>query len=361
MAVRVLDVHAESVAAARQKIQQEMKPDEIILKETIVSEPEPKTVSREDASAEEAFQMLRTVIPQDAIVRSEAVEQDPSSDIIQVSAFTESEAVQKAKLKAFKALTSRRATFLRAIRRGSKGFLGIRRRLGIYEFAVTQPARVKITYRELVHVRADVGNRADRLRAQLKGIDDAKCAVLIRHADDEDFTMIVEYLGNQSCEIEGATAFALVDHLAESPEPSQAKTLQLLVAKDVMPSLAWKIAYESRERALQRDELTMPLSRIVDRARRTPAWGSEKATVTLRSVRKFFAEFPRGSELFEDHYQYFSRPEPLVSEADYLARCANKLICRECGQPMKKIPQGPFVQLRCDKCDITRIEKQEDV
>ena len=49
---------------------------------------------------------------------------------------------------------------------------------------------------------------------------------------------------------------------------------------------------------------------------------------------------------------------------------ASRLICTECGQKMRKTTDGvhvygggksPIVKLRCDKCDITRFEKREDI
>lgn|GEM_PF-2750514 len=49
---------------------------------------------------------------------------------------------------------------------------------------------------------------------------------------------------------------------------------------------------------------------------------------------------------------------------------AGKLSCTECGGTMRIATEGvhvigggpsPIIKLRCDKCDITRLEKREDI
>jgi hypothetical protein len=201
----------------------------------------------------------------------------------------------------------------------------------------------------------------DKYVDQLPRMSDAERAAIIRGTDAEKTAAMLEALTSYSGEVQLQTLLAAIDHLATGPDSSRQLAMQLLVAKDSLPSAAWKIAYEMRERALLEGELAMPASRFVEEFRKTPPWGKSRAESALEFVRRFFDHSPYGRDEFEERYACFNRSAPLVTDAEYQARSQNKLLCRQCGQPMTTHPQGQYVKLRCERCDITRFEKAGDV
>jgi hypothetical protein len=355
MSIQTLEVQAQTLEVARQDLQKKLSPGIVVLRETVLADGSSKIVEGKGATVEEAVQKAKANIPPNATIEGHVL-QPPTRETIQVDGFDESEVRRKAVVAKPKRIDS-----VSIKESGHKGFIGIGRRPHTYDIVITQLALIKIKYRQPAVIRAEVGTLVDKYCRQLSRLSDAECAAIIRGTSATETTALLEALKGYSGKEPTQTLLATIDHLATGPEPSRQLAMQFLVAKGFMPTTGFKIAYELRERALHKDEITMPLSGVVDQFRKTPAWGKERARSALEFVRKFFGQSTDGRDKFEERYAYYSRQGTLVTEADFLSRCNNILLCRQCGQPMTQNSQGPYVQLRCEQCDITRFEKTVDV
>jgi hypothetical protein len=200
----------------------------------------------------------------------------------------------------------------------------------------------------------------ERFKDSLDRLDDSERATIVRDGKLKEKIALLDALAERRSKLGTKTLLATIDALGSGKPEIQEPAIKLLISNSCAPSMAWKIGYELRERALYRDELVMPLTQIVAEFRQTPPLPLEAARCALDYIRAH----PLDSETrakFEERFRYFTRDEEKTSQSTLDARAKDKTVCNQCGQKMKMTPQGPFVQLRCDACDITRFERREDV
>lgn len=154
--------------------------------------------------------------------------------------------------------------------------------------------------------------------------------------------------------------FAAIDLLGCGTPAVQSAALQLIIKKDWISAAAWKIAYEFRGRAIYVWELSKN-AKIMSSFAATPVLGVERARNALEFVRREMIQATLKANFEERFHTFTLESEPLVDAPEATRRLADMKLCRQCGKRMRMTPQGPYVQLRCEQCDITRFEKAADL
>jgi hypothetical protein len=170
--------------------------------------------------------------------------------------------------------------------------------------------------------------------------------------------------GLQACARRGGrdvmVILSVIDLLVDADDLVRERAANVLIEREMMPTVAWKLGFELRERALYPDELAMPLCQFIQKFQASPTLGRDKAEEAVERFRKILAT-GAVRDKFEERFGYFTRPESTVTQAEYSRRKGDKTLCRQCGKKMAMQPQGPHVRLRCEKCDSTRFEKSSDL
>lgn len=353
MSTQTLQSHAPTLEAARKDLQQKLTPGTVLIRETVLNDGSSKKVEAEGTTIEDATQKAKAMLPAKANIEKEDVVQQPTRETIQVAAFEESEARQAAAISRPKRIDSVSLT-----ESGRKGFLGIGRRPSAYDIVITQPAVVTITYRELASIRAEVGTLLDKYEAEYVTMPSRqRVRILRKGAPREQETML---LAAARHEADDPLEFAAIDLLGCSAPAVSSAALQLIVKKDWISAAAWKIAFELRGRAMYLWELSEN-AKIMSSFAETPVLGVKRARSALEFVRRELVQETLRSTFEERFHTFTLENEPLVAASEAIRRLADLKLCRQCGEKMQMNPQGPYVQLRCEGCDITRFEKPGDL
>lgn len=191
--------------------------------------------------------------------------------------------------------------------------------------------------KEIEHQR----HEEDQRRKQPE-IERSKDLEPLRNGTKEEKLAILNKLGESSYFPTTQLRLATIDLLGTDSEEVREKALKLLLVTSSMSNIAWKIAYELRERSLYSDELVMPLRETIEEFRQTPALGVSKSQAALKYVRSHLLEFASRKE-FEKQFRHFSRDEATVSLAQLLEREKDKTLCIQCGKKMAIVPMGHLV------------------
>lgn len=158
MATSTLHVQDATLKAARFAIQEQLAPGIVVIRETVLEDGASKTVHAEGTTADDAALKVKLRLPDHAVLDDERVTQEATSEALQVAAFDENDAWQKAR---DAVLRPKRIESVSLTTSGRTGCLTIRRSPNTYSVFITQPAVVMATYRAPVRICADVGTLVD--------------------------------------------------------------------------------------------------------------------------------------------------------------------------------------------------------
>lgn len=151
-----LEIQADSLEIARRELQEKLSAGQVLIRETVVDDGSQKTVAAEAASVEEAIRKAKSKLPALATLGKDEVLRAPTREVREVEGFTEDEARKRSGVSHPQKIDSISLT-----RAGRSGFLGFGRRPNVYSVTVVQNAKVQITYRPRVRIRADVLTAAE--------------------------------------------------------------------------------------------------------------------------------------------------------------------------------------------------------
>jgi len=155
MSERIVEVEADSLEEAREKVRSQIPEGLRLLSEEVVSDGNPKTLHGVADTIEGAFEQGLSRIPPSASIVQKEVTVSPTVQTVTVEAFDEQTAMR---LVEQRAPPYAKITGLVLKTQGRKGFLGIgKKRPDYYEAQVLPMAIVKITYKEKVKIRATIG------------------------------------------------------------------------------------------------------------------------------------------------------------------------------------------------------------
>jgi len=151
---QTIEVEAESLDEARNKIESQIPQGLSIRSENIISDGKPKTAKGIAETMEEAYAKAQNEVPKDANILGKKELAHPDRKVVMVEAVGEHTAKVRAKnesgstaiIKAIKLVTP-----------GSKGFLGIWKKPNQYEVEVLHQAIVEITYTTKPKIVAKIG------------------------------------------------------------------------------------------------------------------------------------------------------------------------------------------------------------
>jgi hypothetical protein len=353
---KTIEIEAESLPEARRQAQSQLGDENAIVREEILSDGTAQTLQGSADSVSEAFTSLELKIPAGASIDTKTVVREPEVKSFDILA----EDDQSAKTLAPKADAASRIESVSLKAHGRNGFLGIGRTPNTYEVKQFHRAVAKIVFRPKVRIRCHIASHAERFKDSLSRLDDAQRASIIRDGKSKEKIALLEVLTERRGKLEIKTLLAAVDALGSGKPELQESAIKLLIANSCAPSMAWKIGYELRERALYRDELVMPLTQFITDFRQTPRLELDAARCALDYIRAYPLD-AKTRDQFDERFRYFTRDEEKISQTNLDTRVKDKTVCTQCGQKMKMTRQGAYMQLRCDACDITRFEQPKDV
>jgi hypothetical protein len=144
MVNNAIEVEGASIDEAREKIKALVPVNHFILSETIIDDGEPKSVTETDITVEAAYKKAQSKLEGVFEIITKEVLSEPSEKIVSVQAFDK----QTAQTLAQKQIQySDSIISLSLVKKGSNGFLGIRKTPDQYDALVLSPARVKITFK----------------------------------------------------------------------------------------------------------------------------------------------------------------------------------------------------------------------
>jgi len=376
MTQQQLEVEADSLDEARQQLKSQLPKGIAVLSEEILCNGRPRTVQGIGETGEEAIENARLKVPDGSTVMKETVVRELRRRTVEMVGYDEQGATRHAQWRLeddakgdpfrFENETTIESISLKTA--GRKGFFGWGRRVGVYNVTILDSACAEVTYKQKARIRATTGTLSDKFKNGIHDMNESEITSALRDRSEEETIALLDLLMKHSGDGGTQTLLAAIDLLTAHAPMVQERAIEFLLAKNSIPSMAWKIAYELRERALFSNELVMPASQFIAEFAKTHALGKEKAQLALEYVRSYPLD-PAAREKFEERFGYFSRKENTVSQSQLAEREKNKTLCRQCGGTMRIDTENvhvyggssPVVMLRCDKCDITRLEKHEDV
>lgn len=350
-----IEIEAESLEEARKQVESQLSDDEAVLEERIVAGGMPETLEAVADTVSDAYKKAEQQMRSGARIEKKEVCTEPKLSSFELPGEDEQSARKLVSLR-----HGQRVDSFTLKTPGQSGFLGFGKKRGVFQADIFQQAVVRVTFRSKVKVRYMLGTLHDKFEKNYDRLGNLERERILRQGKEAERVALLRALTNREGSDENNTLLAAIDLLALGSSKVRQEAMKFLLAKDSMPATAWKLAYELRDRALYNDELVMPQTRSISAFEKTPALGSEKARSAVDFVRSYPLE-EKHKKTFEERFAYFSRNERTISEAEVDARHGDKTLCLQCGKKMKITPQGPYVQLRCDTCDISRIEKREDI
>jgi hypothetical protein len=169
MTERIIEIEAESLEQARERIRSQIPEGFHLLSEKVISDGKPKTVRVVAGTIEEAFAKAQSKVPNDADVLEKKEITAPQRKVIIIEAYDGYDARRRAEYQA-KSQFGDAATVgsLKLKIAGKKGFLGIGRKPNQYEAEILQPAIVELTYR----TKARISARIDTLESLIAALGD---------------------------------------------------------------------------------------------------------------------------------------------------------------------------------------------
>lgn len=156
MSEQTIEVQADSLEEAKEKIRAQIPEGLQLLSEEVISNGKPKIIKCTSDTLEAAFETARSKIPVGADVVGRKELSAPEKKVITVEADDE----QTARVQAERQIGStERVEGITLIELGKKGLLGIGKKPNRYEIQVFRQAIVEVTYREKVKIRATIGEK----------------------------------------------------------------------------------------------------------------------------------------------------------------------------------------------------------
>lgn len=158
MSERVLEIEAESLEEARERLQSSIPDGFQLLSERVVSDGEPKSVRATAETVEKALSEAHGALPDGVEVLESKELATPGIQLISVAAFDEESALSELRsLVEARLGVSADVANLRLIAKGTTGFLGIGKKPNRYQAELRNPAVVEITYKTKARISARIG------------------------------------------------------------------------------------------------------------------------------------------------------------------------------------------------------------
>ncbi len=146
MATKIVEIEAESLEEARNKIGSQIPEGFRQFSEEIISDGKPRTVTAFGVTTEGAFKQALSQVPSGVSVSQKKEVVPPEHSIIIVEAFDEHTATSEAWRQACFAYGHRIVKSVKLLIAGRRGFLGVGKKPNKYEAEILQEAVVEITY-----------------------------------------------------------------------------------------------------------------------------------------------------------------------------------------------------------------------
>jgi hypothetical protein len=156
-----IDVEADSLKEAKERVRSLMPEGQEVISEKVVSDGQKKSAESFAETTEKAFAKAQDKIPGDAVVLEKRVLMTPEERTVKAEGFDEKSAREQVARGLGK---SAKIQSINLVAAGKKGFLGIGRKPNQYAAEVFQQAVVKIVYKQKAKISAKTGfkNRGDR-------------------------------------------------------------------------------------------------------------------------------------------------------------------------------------------------------
>lgn len=156
MSERVVEVQADSLQEAREKVRAQVPEGLHLVSQKVVSTGKPKTVKCASDTMQDAFTRAFGKVPAGADILEKRELRVPERSLVVVEAYDEQTARAEAQRQIGK---TARVEGIALTEHGSKGLFGIGRKPNRYDVQVFQQAIAAITYREQVKIRATIGEK----------------------------------------------------------------------------------------------------------------------------------------------------------------------------------------------------------
>lgn len=157
-----IDIEAESLEEAKEKVRSQIPEGLFLLSEHVISDGKPKSLTTIADTLDAAHKNAHQRVPPNATIIHEKELYSPAHYAITITAFDESkgesEAKERVRIK-WGAVAAVKGFELK--NRGKRGFFGIGRTPNQYEADVFQQAVVEITYKEKALIRANYGEQPE--------------------------------------------------------------------------------------------------------------------------------------------------------------------------------------------------------
>ena len=162
---QIIEVEADSLEEARERIKSQIPADSQLLNEEVISSGTTRSIKGIADTTEAAFEKAQSKVPSSAETMDKKVLVNPGRRTVKVEAFDEYNGMALLKPQLNKSV---RVEKLILVSPGSKGFLGIGKSPNSYEAQIVQQAIIEITYKEKVKIRATVGGKLVALDGLLR-------------------------------------------------------------------------------------------------------------------------------------------------------------------------------------------------
>jgi hypothetical protein len=145
---RTFEVEAASIDAARQKLRTMIPSGHVVILEKVLDDGSSRTSTGEALNADDALRDAKTKVPGGATFERHEVVQEPVVETVEVVAWDDAEARQKADVRHPRTIQS-----VLVKHGGRRGFLGVGRRPNTYTVTAMRLARVSVTFHRLASIR----------------------------------------------------------------------------------------------------------------------------------------------------------------------------------------------------------------